>query len=208
MFGRLLPQEFGFFGFFKESADIIVQSIAEFQRMLENPTEMKSRSQTIKDLEHKADDVTHRTMTLLHKTFITPFDREEIHQLIKSLDDICDFIDASAQRLNLYEVSAIPNEMIQLAKVTAESCDLVSKAVSMLSNLKNASAILPICVEINRLENQADQILRAAVAGLFRNEQDLRLLIKLKEIYELLETVTDKCEDVANIVETIVLENG
>lgn len=208
MFGRLLPQEFGFFGFFKESADIIVLAIAEFQRMLEYPTEMKSRAGTIKDLEHKADDVTHQTMTLLHKTFITPFDREEIHQLIKSLDDICDFIDASAQRLDLYEVRQIPKELMALANVTAESCELVRKVVAMLSNLKNAGAILPICVEINRLENQADQILRAAVATLFREEQDLRLLIKLKEIYELLETVTDKCEDVANIVETIVLENG
>jgi predicted phosphate transport protein (TIGR00153 family) len=208
MFGRLLPEEHGFFEFFKESADLMVASMTEFRRMLDYPNEMSSRSRTIKDLEHRADEVTHKTMTLLHRTFITPLDRDEIHHLIKSLDDIVDFIDASAQRLDLYEVRRIPDAMRNLADTTVESVELVRKAVSMLSNMKNSAAILPLCVEINRLENQADQILRAAVAQLFREEQDLRLLIKLKEIYELLETVTDRCEDVANIIETIVLEHA
>jgi uncharacterized protein len=208
MFGRLLPQEFGFFDLFKDSADLMVSSMNEFLRMLEFPEQMKSRSQAIKDLEHKADQVTHKTMTLLHKTFITPIDREEIHLLIKSLDDIIDFIDASAQRLHLYEVRVVPVALRNLAETTFESVELVRKVVVLLPNLKNSSEILPICIEINRLENQADGILREAVAALFREEQDLRLLIKLKEIYELLETVTDRCEDVANIIETIVLEHS
>lgn len=208
MFGRLLPTEHGFFGFFEESATHMVAAMTEFRRMLDFPNEMTSRSRTIKELEHKADEVTHKTMKLLHRTFITPIDREEIHRLIKSLDDVVDFIDASAQRLDLYDVRRIPPAMVELADITVSSVELVRQVVGFLPNLKNSAAILPLCVEINRLENQADQVLRGAVARLFREEQDLRLLIKLKEIYELLETVTDRCEDVANIIETIVLEHA
>lgn len=208
MLGRLLPQELGFFEFFKESADLMVSAMREFRRMLEYPNEMASRSRAIKDYEHEADEVTHKTMLLLHRTFITPIDREDIHSLIKSMDDVLDFIDASAQRLFLYEVRVIPEEMIKLADVTVAAVELVKKVVSLLPNLKNTDELRTTCVEINRLENQADQILRAAVATLFREEQDLRLLIKLKEIYELLETVSDRCEDVANVIESIVLEHG
>lgn len=206
MLGRLLPQEMGFFELFKESGDHMVAAMREFQRMLEYPNEMESRSRQIKELENKADDVTHRTMVLLHRTFFTPLDREDIHTLIKTMDDILDFIDASAQRLFLYEVRRIPAEMVKLADLTFDSVELVRKAVQLLTNLKNSSEILKICVEINQLENQADNVLRNAVAQLFREEHDLKLLIKLKEIYELLETVTDRCEDVANVIESIVLE--
>jgi len=206
MFGRLLPQEMGFFELFKESGDLMVAAGHEFKRLLSHPQEMESRSRTIKELEHKADDVTHRTMMLLHKTFITPLDREDIHALIKTMDDILDFIDAAAQRLHLYEVRRIPESMHRLAEITVESVELVKKVVGLLTNLKSTDELLKTCVEINKLENDADMVLRTAVAQLFREEQDLRLLIKLKEIYELLETVTDRCEDVANVVESIVLE--
>jgi predicted phosphate transport protein (TIGR00153 family) len=206
MFGRFLPQEMGFFALFNESGDHMVAAVIEFKRMLDNPQEMESRSRTIKELEHKADDVTHRTMMLLHRTFITPLDREDIHALIKTMDDILDFIDAAAQRLYLYEVRHIPESMHRLTEITIESVQLVKKLVGLLTNLKQTDELLKTCVEINRLENDADMVLRASVAQLFREEQDLRLLIKLKEIYELLETVTDRCEDVANVVESIVLE--
>lgn len=206
MLGKLFPQELGFFDLFKESGDVMVQAIQEYRRMLEYPNEAESRMRTIKDLEHCGDDVTHRTMMLLHRTFITPLDREDIHSLIKTMDDIIDFIDASAQRLYLYEVRTIPENLHKLADITVESVKMVKTAVSMLNNLKNTDELHRICVEINKLENDADQVLRAAVAELFRNEQDLRNLIKLKEIYELLETVTDRCEDVANVIESIILE--
>lgn len=206
MFGRFLPQEMGFFALFNESGDHMVAAVHEFKRLLDNPQEMESRSRTIKELEHKADDVTHRTMMLLHRTFITPLDREDIHALIKTMDDILDFIDAAAQRLYLYEVRHIPESMHRLTEITIESVQLVKKLVGLLTNLKQTDELLKTCVEINRLENDADMVLRASVAQLFREEQDLRLLIKLKEIYELLETVTDRCEDVANVVESIVLE--
>lgn len=206
MFGRFLPQEMGFFALFNESGDHLVAAVIEFKRLLDNPQEMESRSRTIKELEHKADDVTHRTMMLLHRTFITPLDREDIHALIKTMDDILDFIDAAAQRLYLYEVRHIPESMHRMAEITIESVQLVKKLVGLLTNLKQTDELLKTCVEINRLENDADLVLRSSVAQLFREEQDLRLLIKLKEIYELLETVTDRCEDVANVVESIVLE--
>jgi uncharacterized protein Yka (UPF0111/DUF47 family) len=145
-------------------------------------------------------------MLLLHKTFITPLDRDDIHSLIKTMDDILDFIDASAQRLYLYQVRTIPDDMKRMADITVESVELVRKAVQLLTNMKNAQDIVSICIEINQLENQADQVLRTAVARLFQDESDIKLMIKLKENYELLETVTDRCEDVANVIESIVLE--
>jgi len=206
MLGRMFPQEGGFFELFNESGALMVAAIAEYRRLLEYPNEMESRARTIKDLEHKADDVTHRTMMLLHRTFITPLDREDIHSLIKTMDDILDFIDASAQRLQLYGVRRVPDSMKQLAEVTEEAVSLVCKAVGMLTNLKNTDELLKICVEINKLENTADNVLRSAVARLFQEEEDIKTLIKLKENYELLETVTDRCEDVANVIESIVLE--
>lgn len=206
MLGRIIPQEGGFFELFKESGELMVAASHEYRRLLEYPNEMESRSRTIKELEHKADDVTHRTMLLLHSTFITPLDREDIHTLIKTMDDILDFIDASASRLHLYQVRRIPESMKQLADITVDSVELVKKAVGLLTNLKNTDELRKICVEINQLENQADNVLRAAVARLFQEEDDIKLLIKLKENYELLETVTDRCEDVANVIESIVLE--
>lgn len=206
MLGKIFPQELGFFDLFKESGDIMMLAIQEYRRLLDYPNEAESRMRTIKDLEHRGDDVTHRTMLMLHRTFITPLDREDIHTLIKTMDDIIDFIEASAQRIYLYEVRSIPESLRKLADVTVDAVHLVKQAMGLLTNLKNTDELRGICVEINKLENDADQIMRNAVAELFRKEQDLRLLIKLKEIYELLETVSDRCEDVANVIDSIVLE--
>ncbi|MFM8315674.1 MAG: DUF47 domain-containing protein, partial [Deltaproteobacteria bacterium] len=148
----------------------------------------------------------HTTMDLLHQTFITPLDREDIHELSSTLDDVLDFIDAAAQRILLYEIKHMPNEGRELAEVCVQAAQKVQVAVGYLDNLKNPEEIKKLCVEINRLENEGDHILRAAVAKLFREENDMKTLIKLKEVYEILETVTDLCEDVANIIDGIVLE--
>jgi predicted phosphate transport protein (TIGR00153 family) len=207
MFGRLLPQELGFFEYFKEGADVMSAAMKEFCRMLDNPHESESRATTIKEYEHQGDEITHKTMTLLHSTFITPLDREYIYMLVKSMDDVIDFIDASAQRIYLYQVTVVPENVKKLGKVTLESVELLKRAVALLPNLKNTDELRSICIEINRLENQADHIMRTSVAQLFHDEPDIRMLIKLKEIYELLETVTDRCEDVANVIESIVLEH-
>jgi predicted phosphate transport protein (TIGR00153 family) len=206
MFGFLKPREGRFFDLFQESSTLAVQASEEFVKMLDDLSHSESRSKAIKDIEHKADDVTHETIELLHKVFITPLDREDIHQLIKHLDDIVDFIDAAAQRVFLYGITKITPEAKSLAKVCVLSAEHVRSAVKGLANIQHPDDIMKECVEINRLENEADQLLRIGVAKLFREETDTKELIKLKEVYELLETVTDRCEDVANIIEGIVLE--
>jgi predicted phosphate transport protein (TIGR00153 family) len=206
MLGRLLPREEKFFELFRQAADLIVEGAKEFREMLSDLPNAESRAKAIKFIEHQADEVTHRTVALLHKTFITPLDREDIHQLISRMDDILDQIEAASERIYLYQVTSAPPEAIALADICVRSVENIKQAVNRLEDLKNTTQIIAHCVEVNRLENEADNILRAAIAKLFREEPDTRQLIKLKEVFELLETVTDRCEDVANIVEGIVLE--
>ena len=206
MFGRLLPREGRFFDLFKESADQIVLAAIEFRAMMDDMAHVESRSRKIKAHEKKADEITHRTVELLHTTFITPLDREDIHQLISGMDDILDYIEAASERIYLYGITHPTPECKELADICVASSEAVKRAVQSLDNLKHPEIILQSCVDINRLENDADHILRVAMAKLFREEADVRQLIKLKEIYEILETVTDRCEDVANIIEGIVLE--
>lgn len=208
MFGRIIPREGRFFDLFTETASLCVEAAYEFKKLILDLKNAESHSRNIKVLEHKADETTHRTIELLHKTFITPIDREDIHQLTKEMDDIIDFIEAASQRIILYDVKSVTNETIQLADVCIASAEAVKKAVLGLSNLKHPEDLIKDCVEINRLENEADHIMRSAMAKLFREESDIKQLIKLKDIYELLETVTDRCEDVANTIEGIVLESS
>lgn len=207
MLKLLLPRDGGFFNLFRDISDLLVAAASEFTALLkaEGPAR-EVHNVRIKLLEHNADAITHKTMTELHRTFITPIDREDIHVLIKRLDDIIDFMDAAAQRIFLYDIGKAPAELVKMAEINVKACEHVKIAVAGLSNLKNTDELTKSCAEINRLENEADAILRAAVATLFREEQDIRQLIKLKEIYELLETVSDRCEDVANVIEGIVIE--
>jgi hypothetical protein len=206
MLGRLFPKEYDFFGLFTAAADLIVEAARTLEQLFKDDASGEAVARQIKDLEHRADEITHQTMTLLHSTFITPIDRQDIHDLIKRLDDIMDFIDAAASRIVMYEIGKAPPELVRLARINTDCAQLVKQAVSGLSNLKNPEELHRLCVEINRLENEADQLLRSAVAKLFREESDIKLLIKLKEVFELMESVSDRCEDVANVVESIVLE--
>ena len=206
MFGRLFPREEKFFDLFRQAADLIVDGAKEFREMLSDLENVEVRAKKIKFIEHQADEITHRTVALLHKTFITPLDREDIHELISRMDDILDHIEAASERIYLYNITVAPPEAIALADICIQSVEFIRHAVNRLENLKDPSDIIRHCVEVNRLENEADHVLRAAMAKLFKEEPDTRQLIKLKEIFELLETVTDRCEDVANIVEGIVLE--
>ncbi len=206
MFGRFMPREGRFFDLFRKSAELIVQGAHEFEKMLAHMDQIDAYARSIKEIEHQADLVTHQTMELLHKTFITPLDREDIHELITRMDDIIDFIKAASERIYLYDIRKMTPEAVQLAKTCTQSAECIQKIVNDLENLKNADEVKKLCVEINRLENEADAILRAGMAKLFKEEPDTRQLIKMKDIYELLETVTDRCEDVANVVEGIVLE--
>lgn len=206
LFRSRLSQDQEFFKLFRESSELSLEGARAFRNMVSDLSKSESFTRTIKDYEHRADEVTHRTVALLHKTFITPFDREDVHSLITKMDDILDFIDAAAQRVNFYEIRTSTPELKQLADICITSCELIVKAVRGLDNLKKSNEINSTCIEINRLENDADHVLRSGVAKLFKDEPDTRMLIKLKEIYELLETVTDRCEDVANIIDGIVLE--
>ncbi|MEK6623957.1 MAG: DUF47 family protein [Bdellovibrionota bacterium] len=206
MFGRFMPREEKFFDLFDQAATLIVESTERFRTMLDDLGNVEAHSRIIMDLEHKCDEVTHRTVDLLHTTFITPLDRNDIHSLISKLDDILDMLEAASQRMFLYNITKGTPELNALADVGIKSAQNVKEAVSRLHQLKNPEEIIKYCVEVNRLENEADHILRSAMAKLFRDEPDVRRLIMLKELYEMLETMTDRCEDVANIIEGIVLE--
>ena len=208
MFARLMPHEGRFFDYFNGHAALILQGAVELRAMLDNIGELEVRAHNIKTIESKADLVTHDTIQLLHQTFITPLDREDIHQLITRMDDILDLMEDVSHCVFLYDLRTVTDEAKRLADICVACAEKVKTAVKLLDNMANSEAITKACSEIDRLETDADQVLRSGLAKLFRSEPDTRELIKMKEIYELLETVTDRCEDVANIIEGIVLENA
>lgn len=208
MFGRLMPKEGRFFDFFIEHADQLVLGAIELKALMANVAELPQRKRNIETIEHAADKITQQTMQMLHQTFITPLDRDEIHQLITRMDDILDLMEDVSQCMFLYDIQSVTSEAGELAQICLVSTEKVKQAVSLLSDMKNAESILKLCKEIDHLESDADHVMRSAMAKLFREEADTRHLFKMKEIYQLLESVTDRCQDVANILEGIVLENS
>ncbi|AYQ38718.1 phosphate transport regulator [Burkholderia aenigmatica] len=208
MFGRFMPTEGKFFELFNAHAKYIVAGGRELELLIDNLADAEIHKQNVQTAEKAADKLTHETIDLLHKTFITPLDRDEIHKLITTMDDILDLMEDVATAVSLYDVRAVTSEASQLAHIVTQSAQHVQQAVGMLSDMKQSAQILKACEEIDRWESEADRVLRAAMSKLFREEDDVKTLIKLKAIYELLEEITDKCEDVANIIEGIVLENA
>ena len=208
MFGRFMPTEGKFFEIFNAHAKHIVSGSRELELLIDNLGDAEIHKQNVQTAEKAADKLTHETIDLLHKTFITPLDRDEIHKLITTMDDILDLMEDVATAISLYDVRAVTSEASQLAHISTACCERVQAAVGMLSDMKQAREILKACEDIDHLESDADRLLRAGISKLFREEDDVKTLIKLKAIYELLETITDKCEDVANIIEGIVLENA
>jgi predicted phosphate transport protein (TIGR00153 family) len=208
MFGRFMPNEGKFFELFIQHADLCVKGATEMVALMTNFDDLENRVHAIEGLEKQADKVTHDTIELLHKTFITPIDRDDIHQLITRMDDILDLLEDAAQTISLYDIKTITVEARRLAELCLACAEKVRAAVGLLHNMDNSRQILTICAEIDRLESDADHVMRAAMSKLFRDEPDVRNLIKLKAIYEILETVTDRCEDVANIIEGILVENA
>ncbi len=211
-FSRFLPQEGKFFDLFNAHAELIVKGGRELSALVnamsEAPETLEEHSRLIDEIEQEADEYTHATIALLHTTFNTPLDRDEIHQLISRMDDILDLIQDIAEAFYLYDVRKLTQEARQIADLCVSCCERVRSAVVLLNNMDNAPAILKLCKEIDQLETNADRAMRQGIAKLFREEPDVRQVIKLKEVYELLELVTDRCEDVANILEGIVLENS
>ena len=213
-FGKLLPKEGNFFELFNQHADRIVEAARAFSNLVVNYTDSHLRekyTQDVDNAERSADRVTHEVNRLIHTTFITPIDREQIHTLINLMDDVADLIQDSAETMALYDVRVMTEEISRLTDLSVKCCERVRDAVSMLGKIADpatAEAALKTCEEIDRLESDADRVMRSAMSKLFREEPDVREVIKLKAIYELLETITDKCEDVANQIEGIVLENS
>ncbi len=208
MFSRLMPREGRFFDLFNAHAAQIVEGSQALAQLFANFEQSSVYAERIDEAERSADKITHETITLLHKTFITPIDRDQIHQLITNMDDVLDLIQDVTESIVLYDIRRVSAEAQQLAQICQMTCGRVKAAVGLLSNLRDPEAILKTCEEIDRLESDADRVMRSAMSRLFREEPDVKQLIKLRSIYELLELITDRCEDVANIIEGIVLEHS
>jgi uncharacterized protein len=211
LLSRLMPREGQFFELFNRHAKFIVEGGAALCELLQTYDDIPSREvriARIQEIERSADKVTHETVALLHRTFVTPLDRDDIHRLISRMDDILDLIQDTAEALSLYDIQRLTPEAAQLADFVQRCCERVRTAVGQLSSMENAASTLKICQEIDALESECDSVMRAAVSKLFRDEADVKQLIKLETVYELLEEATDRCQDVADVIEGVVLENS
>jgi predicted phosphate transport protein (TIGR00153 family) len=202
---RLIPHEAKFFELFAELSGYLTEGAKLLRITLEDPRDLDLRVGQIKAIEHKADRATHAIIAKLNQSFITPFDREDIHLLASALDDVLDYTNAAASRLLMYKINEPPPDAAELAGFIVLQSEELARAVSLLE--KNGS-VVKHCEEVNRLENEADQVSRRAIARLFEEEKDPIKLIKLKELYEVLEVATDKAEDAANVIEAIVLKSA
>ncbi len=205
---KLFPREENFLPQFVRAAEIIVEAARALDALAADFTDVSLKVAHIKHLEHEGDQVAHQTFGLLSRTWITPIDREDIHSLVKALDDVLDFMDAAANRFVLYKIPEPRPGLKQATELLVQSAEAIRRAMGFLGDLKNSKAILEICVEINRLENEADSLNRISIGALFDSEKDPITLLKWKEIYEVLEEATDRCEDVANVLEQIVLKSS
>ena len=202
---RFIPRDIKFFNMFAEMSGNLTRGARLLTDILADFKNVEARVHELHEIEHVGDDMTHAVLTKLNQTFITPFDREDIHKLATSIDDVLDFIYAAAERLTMYKITSAPPAAHQLAQLIVQQSEELAKGVAHLEKQDN---VLQYCVEINRLENEADRVARDAIARLFEVEKDPIALIKLKELYEVLETATDKAEDAANVLETVVLKSA
>lgn len=202
---RLIPRETKFFDLFAELSTHMTEGARLLRSILEDPHDLEVRVDQMQAIEHRGDKATHAIMTKLNQTFITPFDREDIHRLASSLDDVLDFMNAAATRLVMYKILQPSPAAAELAGILVLQSEELARGVSLLE--KNGK-VMQHCDEINRLEDEADQVSRRAIGALFENEKDPIQLIKMKELYEVLEVATDKAEDAANVLEAIVLKSA
>lgn len=205
---RIFPKTPDFFAYFEKSSENTVSGTRLLCQMVRQKDERHSLLELLKEYEHIGDHITHDVIDLLHHTFLTPFDRMDIHTLIVKMDDILDITYYVGNRMTRYGVVEMTDELGQLADIVYKASVELSKAIPYLRHLKNSSKILRHCVEINRLENEADDIINVVMEKLFRDDYDPYQLIKVKELAENLETAADKCEDVANLLEGIILRNA
>ena len=214
LFGKLLPREGNFFELFNQHGAHIAEGSKAFVAMIQNyddPVLRGKYAEAVDHAERSADKITAEVNRLLHKTFITPIGREQIHGLINAMDDVLDLLQDATETMSLYDVREITTEVVRLGELAVRCCERVAHVVELLPRLGQADvaeAALKTCEEIDQLESDADRVMRAAMSRLFREQPDVRELIKLKAIYEQLESITDRCEDVANLIEGVVLESS
>lgn len=200
------PKEGKFFGLFEEGAQNALKAAKLLQDLIHNWDHVEDKVKAITELEHAGDTITHQIISQLHRTFVTPFDREDIALLAHSLDDVTDFIDAAADAMLLYRVEGPTQRARELSDIIVQEVAEVEKATSEMHRHVDLKHILRHCVEINRLENMADRVYRSALAELFADSKDIAYIIKWREIYEYMESSTDRCEDVADVLEGVALK--
>jgi uncharacterized protein len=203
-----IPKEYSFFSVFDEHTTTLIDAAQGLIGMLEHYEEAPVRANNIQMIEHRADEIANRAMEMLHKTFVTPIDRDLIHQLISRMDDVVDLMEGTAKRMLLYGVKTPRPDLIDQVVVLKKATEEVQKAVSLLNNLKHADAIQKCCIEIKKLEDDCDALRDLAVARLFSDDQPTREIMIWKELYEMVESAVDRCDDVADIIWSIVLESA
>lgn len=204
---RLIPKEQQFFDLFEQLGELLMKSGTLLHELVSNPQQLEEKAKQLERVEHDADQVTHEIMAKLNSTFITPIDREDIHALATALDDVIDFIEGATEHLILYKITEPRPQFKELAEVVMKQVHEIHRMIPRLRNLRHAD-ILVHCIEVNRLENEGDRIDREAVAELFERREDPLEVMKWRDLYDLLETATDKCEDVAVAIEGIFLKNA
>ncbi|MDD5038927.1 MAG: DUF47 family protein [Dehalococcoidales bacterium] len=203
-----MPHEEKFFELFEESAQNMVKVAQRLKELVDIWDNVEARVSEIAELEHEGDSITHQIIRQLHRSFVTPFDREDIALLGQTLDDVTDFVHSAADAMYLYRVSQPSQAAKELANTIVQAADEIARTLPLLRHRKELKQIMKRCVEINRLENMADRIYRSAIADLFDNTTNIAHIIKWREIYEHMESATDRCEDVANVLEGIAIKNA
>ncbi|MDD4876592.1 MAG: DUF47 family protein [Dehalococcoidales bacterium] len=203
-----IPREHKFFDLFEKSTENMLKAAQELKKMVDTWEDIDTSLNEITAFEHDGDTITHEIMAQLHRTFVTPFDREDIAVLAHTLDDVVDFIHATADAMIIYKIDRPSQRAKELVDIILQAATEVEKAIFQLRDRKKLGSILKGCVEINRLENVADRVLRSAQAELFNNTFDMAEVIKWREIYENMESATDRCEDVANVLEGVALKHA
>ena len=210
-FSALMPRETRFFSLFDRHGALIAEgghAIVELVQHYEDTARRAELIQRIGEIERKADKITHETVSVLHSTFITPFDRNDIHRLISGMDDVLDLMQDAAESMHLFDIQTLPPASLRLAELLEACCGKVQASVELLRSMENAPRALALAQEIDQLESEGDKVSRDAISRLFREEQDVRQLIKHKNVYEYLENAIDKCQDVANVIESVIVENA
>lgn len=203
-----MPREEGFFGLFEQSAQNMVKAAQGLKNLVDTGEDIEWMVGEITELEHQGDTITHQIIARLHRTFVTPFDREDIALLAHTLDDVTDFIHAAADAMLIYKVKCPTPRAKELADIIVQAATEVERAMPQLRRRSEVKQILERCVELNRLENAADRVYRSAMGELFSDSTDIAEIIKWREIYEHMESATDRCEDVANVLEGIALKHA